>query len=231
MNEVKCLSRVLLAGNPELIYRLLRGQGWRLWSGLSLIVLLGAGVYGATIGLWRNPLQALFAGAKFPAVVFLTCLGNAALNGILAQLYASGLSFRQTTLAILMSFSVASLVLLAMSPLTLFLMWNTPPLDSGGARTGHSVTLLSHVGIIVFAGWCGTWRLYRLLNYVSPSRSNARSTLVAWLAGNLLLGSQVSWILRPFIGNPNLPVEFLRDNPFYGGFYQQVWKSLVQLIF
>ncbi|MBD5779632.1 hypothetical protein IEN85_09010 [Pelagicoccus sp. NFK12] len=193
------------------------------------MIALGAGVYGATIGLWRSPWQALYAGIKFPAVVLLTCAGNAVLNGILAQLHATGLSFRQTTLAILMSFSVASLVLLAMSPLAVFLLWNTPPLGSEGTTTGHSLTLLAHVGVIAFAGWCGTWRLYRLLKYVAPTGNRALSTLLAWLAGNLLLGSQVSWILRPFIGNPKLPVEFLRDDPFYGGFYEQVWKSLMQL--
>jgi LmbE family N-acetylglucosaminyl deacetylase len=34
----------------------------------------------------------------------------------------------------------------------------------------------------------------------------------AWLAANLFLGSQLSWILRPFIGSPGLPVEFLRHD-------------------
>jgi len=191
---------------------------------------LGAGVYGATIGLWRSPLQAVFAGVKFPLVIVLTCGGNAVLNGVLAQVFATGLSFRQTTLAILMCFAIASLVLLGLSPLMVFLLWNTPPLESVGAGVGHSVTLLAHVGVIAFAGWCGTWRLYRLIRYVAPERGIAMVTLLSWLAGNLLLGSQVSWVLRPFIGNPNLPVEFLRDNPLYGGFYEQVWKSLMQLL-
>ncbi|MDQ8187436.1 hypothetical protein [Pelagicoccus sp. SDUM812002] len=167
---------------------------------------------------------------KFPLVIILTCGANVVLNGILAQVYATGLSFRQTTLAILMSFAIASLVLVSLSPLALFLLWNTPHLATEGASTGHSITLLAHVPVIAFAGWAGTWRLYRLLVHIAPSRGSARSTLFAWLAGNLLLGSQVSWILRPFIGNPNLPVQFLRDNPLYGGFYEQVWRSLMQLL-
>ncbi len=219
----------LLAGRPtELVAWLNPGAGWP-WGFAVGAIVLGGGAYGATIGLWRSELQAAYAGIKFPLVVLFTCGGNALLNGILSQVYATGLSFRQTTLAILLSFAVAALVLLSLSPLALFLLWNTPPLVSEGARFGHSVTLLAHVGLIAFAGWAGTWRLYRLLEYVAPSRSSAACTLFAWLAGNLLLGSQVSWILRPFIGNPRLPVEFLRDNPFYGGFYEQVWKSLQQL--
>ncbi len=219
----------LLAGRPEDLVAWLRpGVAWP-WGFAVGAIALGGGAYGATIGLWRSELQAVFAGMKFPLVVLVTCGANALLNGILSQVFATGLSFRQTTLAILLSFAVTALVLLSLSPFALFLLWNTPPLASEGAGFGHSVTLLAHVGLIAFAGWVGTWSLYRLLEYVAPSRSSAAFTLFAWLAGNFLLGSQVSWILRPFIGNPRLPVEFLRHDPFYGGFYEQVWNSLLQL--
>ncbi|EDY83377.1 hypothetical protein VDG1235_3003 [Verrucomicrobiia bacterium DG1235] len=221
--------RELLAGRPEEIFGWLSGRSRGSWAVCLLAIWIGCGAYGATIGLWRSGEQAVFTAVKFPLVVLLTCGGNVLLNGILAQVCSSGLSFRQSTLAILMSFGVAAMVLLSLSPLTLFLLLNTPPLGSEAAETGHSLTLLAHVGVIAFAGWAGNWNLYRLLKYTAPSTLNARSTLFAWLAGNLLLGSQVSWILRPFIGNPNLPVQFLRDDPFWGGFYEQVWRSLMQL--
>lgn len=194
-----------------------------------ILIAVGTGAYGATIGLWQGGEQAVFTAAKFPMVVGLTCGGNALLNGILAQVYASGLGFRQTMLAILMSFAVASMVLLALAPIALFLLWNTPPLVSDAARVGHSVTLLAHVAAIAFAGWVGNLRLYRLLRYVAPATANARATLLAWLAGNLLLGSQVSWILRPFIGSPGLPVEFLREHPLTGNFFEAVWAALSRL--
>jgi len=54
--------------------------------------------------------------------------------------------------------------------------------------------------------------------------------LYAWQAGNLFLGSQLSWILRPFIGLPSLPVEFLRTNALHGNFYENVLRSVL-LIF
>jgi hypothetical protein len=53
--------------------------------------------------------------------------------------------------------------------------------------------------------------------------------LLAWLAGNLFLGSQLSWILRPFIGSPNLPVQFVRDHPLNGNFYEAVFYSAHRL--
>jgi len=33
---------------------------------------------------------------------------------------------------------------MALSPVMLFLLWNTPPLGDARAITGHSVTLLAH---------------------------------------------------------------------------------------
>jgi hypothetical protein len=53
--------------------------------------------------------------------------------------------------------------------------------------------------------------------------------LVAWLAGNLFLGSQLCWILRPFIGSPVLPVEFFRTTALHGNFYENVLRSILQV--
>ncbi len=226
-------GRRLLGGDSDELARWVRGEEGVLFRyGVALgAIVAGAGAYGATIGLWRSGEQAVYAAAKFPLVVLLTCGGNAVLNGVLAQVLATGLTWRQTSLALLTSFAVASLALLAFVPVALFLLWNTPPLGSAGDATGHSVTLLAHVGMIAYAGWVGSRRLYGVLGRVAPSVGSAQATLLAWLAGNLLLGSQVSWILRPFVGNPRLPVEFLREHPLHGGFYEQVWRSLSQLLF
>jgi hypothetical protein len=82
------------------------------------------------VGLWRAPLQSLYTAIKFPLLILLTCAGNALLNGLLAQLLGSGLSFRQTSVAILMSFALTGLILGALSPVSLFVLYNTPPLGS-----------------------------------------------------------------------------------------------------
>ena len=41
--------------------------------------------------------------------------------------------------------------------------------------------------------------------------------------------NQLVWILRPFIGLPNLPVEFLRPNAFQGNFFETVFHSVIEL--
>ena len=66
----------------------------------------------------------------------------------------------------------------------------------------------------------GNVRLFQTLARLGGSRAVAFRVLVAWLAGNLFLGSQLSWILRPFIGSPTLPVEFFRKAALHGNFFR-----------
>lgn len=218
--------RDLLAGKPEKLAAWISEPGWRWPLVCCLAIALGCGCYGFTLGLWRDATQSLYTAIKFPLLVFLTCGGNAVLNGCLAQVLGAGMGFRQTFVAILMSFTIAALILAAFAPIMLFLLWNTPPLGEAKAVTGHSITLLAHVAVIAFAGIVGNHRLLRLLEYCTESRQTAWTVLLSWLAGNLLLGSQLSWVLRPFIGSPNLAVEFLRSDPLKGNFFEAVWRAL-----
>jgi hypothetical protein len=222
------LAKVLLRGKADEIAQRIATFNARTAARCALIILLGCGLYGLTVGIWRAPLQGLSTAAKFPLLIFLTCAGNALLNGMLAQLLGSGLTFRQTSLAILMSFATAALLLGALMPVALFVIWNAPPLASSRAGIGHSVTLLMHVGVIAYAGVVGNRRLFRLLERMS-NRATALRVLTSWLAGNLLLGAQLAWVLRPFIGSPQIPVQFLRDDPLRGNFYEAVAHAVGNL--
>ncbi|MEO7725324.1 MAG: hypothetical protein ABIU29_11680 [Chthoniobacterales bacterium] len=223
--------KALLRGDEDEMMSLLSEPGLRWAVFCSLAILLGTGIYGGTIGLWRAPLQSLYTALKFPLLIFLTCAGNALLNGMLAQLHGSGLSFRQTSLAILTSFAITAAVLGALSPVSFFILYNTPPLRSSTALMGHSLTLLSHVCLIACAGIIANRRLFRLLTRASGERRTARTILWSWLGGNFLLGSQLAWILRPFIGSPGLAVEFLRPDPLRGNFYEAVGRAFQHLFF
>ena len=196
----------------------------------AIVIVAGCGVYGLTVGIWRAPLQAGYTALKFPLLIFLTCAGNALLSGIVAQVLGSGLSFRQTSAAILMSFATAAVILGALSPITLFVIYNAPALDSSTRVIGHSIVLLMHVFLIAYAGIAANRRLLRMLQQLTGSRAIAWRVLVSWLAGNLLLGAQLAWVLRPFIGSPRLAVQFLRDDPLRGNFYEAVARALGHLL-
>jgi hypothetical protein len=227
--------------NPREIRLLLRGELELIaaWSGRwnprrfalhVAVIVVGAGLYGAAMGWWRDPQQAIYVAFKFPLIILLTTFGNVLLNAMLAPLLSLNIPFRQSFSAILMSFTIAAAILGAFSPLLAFLVWNAPPMSPEAVSGAtYSFIKLIHVAAIAFAGTMGNARLFQLLAQLGGSRTVARRVLFAWLAGNLFLGSQLSWILRPFIGSPSLPVEFFRATALHGNFYENVFHSLLQI--
>src|SRR6185369_17688146 len=140
-----------------------------------------------------------FVAIKFPLIILLTVIGNALINGMLAPLLGLNIPFRQSFAAILMSFVIASAVLGAFSPIVAFMVWNAPPISSALAQgASYSFIKLVHVLVITFAGVVGNGRLFQLLVQLDGNRRVAWRVLLAWLGGNLFLGSQLCWILRPF---------------------------------
>lgn len=197
-----------------------------------ITIVIGCGLFGAAIGSWHSPLQALYSGVKLPLVLLLSAVGNALLNGMLAPLLGLNISFRQSLLAILMSFTIAAIILGGFAPIVAFLVWNVPPLtaNTAGAVLVYSFIMVVLVMVIAFAGITANLRLLRMLQSLSTAAVGQR-ILFAWLLVNLFLGAQLSWILRPFIGSPALPVEFIRATAFKGTFYEALYESFKTLIF
>ena len=201
--------------------------GWTRLCGV--IVLVGSACYGFSVGCWQAPLQGLYAAIKFPVLIFATVLGNAVLNGMVAQLFGTGLTFRRAFLAILMSFAIATLMLLAFVPVSLFLAFSAPPPGSAGADTAYSVILLTHVCVIAYAGVAANVRLLKLLKDISPTHQIARRVLLVWLMGNFLVGTQVSWIISPFIGSPHKPLMMIQEHPFQRNFFEYAFDRAKDL--
>lgn len=222
---------VLLRGEADSL------QVWSAqWSARRLlyyvgIIVTGAGLYGAAVGWWRDPVQALYTAIKFPLIILLTAVGNAMLNAMLAPLLGLNIPFRQSFLAIVMSFTISSAVLGSFAPIIAFVVWNTPPM-SGNVRISngaYNLLLFIFVVIIAFGGATGNFRLLQLLRRLSARPGVAARVLFAWLVGNLFFGTQLSWILRPFVGSPGLPVQFLRSDAFKGNFYETIFQTALRV--
>jgi hypothetical protein len=219
---------LLLRGEIETISRWSHSWVGRRFALHIAVIIMGAGLYGAAMGWWRDPQQAVYVAIKFPLIILLVTLGNTLINGMLAPLLGLDIRFRQSFSAIVMSFTVTSAILGAFSPIMAFLVWNASDISSAGGLA-YNFILLAHVAVIGLAGVAGNARLFQLLSRLGGSRMIASRVMFAWLSGNLFLGSQLTWILRPFIGSPTLPVEFLRNNAFQGNFYEAVFRSLRQI--
>ena len=221
--------RSLTRGESVRIAGWLQETGSRRLALSIATIIAGCGIYGATIGLWHGPLMAFYVGVKLPLIILVTLALNAVINGMLAQLLGTGLSFRQSSQALVMAFTVFALIVGSLSPLTVFLVWNAPPTDSPEAAAVHRQLLVTHTLLIAFAGVIAMQKLNGIVESFSGDRAAARRTLLVWLAGNLFAGAQVGFLLRPIFGTPHLEVAFLRPDPFEGNFYESVWWAIRNL--
>src|SRR5260221_9697593 len=111
---------VLLRGEPDSLRAWVEQRDARRVAFCFSVIAIGAGLYGAAMGWWRSPLQALYVAIKFPLIIVLVTLGNALLNAMLAPLLGLNIGLRQTFMAILMSFTILAAILGAFSFLVAF---------------------------------------------------------------------------------------------------------------
>ena len=226
-----CFHRLkkLCQGSPESVDWL--GEEKRTWPLFCLgWVLGGFFLYGFTIGVWRDPLQGLWAAIKTPWLILATLSGTAAANWMTASLLGARFSFRQSLAIQLMGYAVMATLLLSMAPISLLMAWASPASAGAGKMLGQAIITIFQVLVIAGAGIASHVRLYHLLSHVCLDKTIARLVFLAWLAENLLLGSHLSWYMRPFIGNPSIPVEFYCDEALVkGSFYGDLTEKFSRL--
>ena len=218
------LLMALVRGETAVQVRWLMEKSPRALVLLGGSITVGCGVYGFAIGLGRAPLMACYVAVKMPLLIFLTLAVNGLVNGMFGSLLGSGMSFRQTLQACLMSFAVFAMIVASLAPLMIAMALDRPADGEPGLGQWYRGFLLLNTAAIAFAGMVANHKLLRLIAAFSGSLAAAWRTLAAWLAGNLFVGAQLSYNLRPFFGNPRQGVEFLRPDPFGGTFYEAVWK-------
>lgn len=223
--------RKLCMGIPDELAGLIKKTGNDCLYSCFILAILCSSIYGMSVGIWRAPLQGVYVAMKFPLLIVLVTIGNALINSIFAKVLGAKLTFRESFLAVLMSFAIASVILASFAPLMLCLIWNCPPVSDPNSTISHHGILLFSVGTIAFAGVVSNLHLYKLVLHLTGSKKESKRIIFSWLAVNLLLGSQLSWIMRPFIGGPKGAVEFLRENAFVGNFFEAVFHSAKDLMF
>jgi hypothetical protein len=223
----------LLRARPEVVDHWLASARPRTAMCCVAFIAIGAGAYGAAMGWWRSPLQALYTGLKLPIAILGTTVGNALINAMLAPLLGLNFSFRQAQMAILLSFTITAIVLGGFSPLAAFVVFNTPPLTlaTTGGSPEYRFLQLAITAFVATAGVIGTVKLFPWLHRWTNSFGVSLRVLLAWLVVNLLLGSQICWVLRPFLWDPGRPEEFIGPEGLNGSFFETVFEAIRQLIF
>ncbi|MHC4470826.1 MAG: hypothetical protein ACYS99_07660 [Planctomycetota bacterium] len=63
---------------------------------------------------------------------------------------------------------------------------------------------------------------------VVPRRETPKRVFIAWMVMYGIVGAQMGWILRPFIGSPHLPFQVfrVRESSFFESFFQTLGRLL-----
>ena len=115
--------------------------------------------------------------------------------------------------------AIASLVLLGLAPIALLFVCSAPD-PSIDSRVTHNVILLVHVAVIGTAGTYGTRFLRRALARLAAVGGRSRAIYLLWLGSYLLVGAQLAWMFRPWVGSIYHEVVFLRPDALDGNFYE-----------
>ena len=196
------------------------GSGPLPWRRLATAVVLGGLIYGAVMGSYAGAEAALYAALKVPLLLtgaLFVCLPNFyVVNAVLglADDYTAavrGIISAQATLAV---------VLAALAPVTLFFYLSTDDYD---------FVKLLNVAMFALAGLSAQRTLARHYRPLLARQPRHRVALIVWPALYLFVALQLAYALRPFVGNPRFPTEFVRED-WMGNAYLDLFWSLRQML-
>jgi hypothetical protein len=186
------------------------------------------------------------ATLKTPALFALTLLVTFPSLYVFNALLGSRLTVVSLVKLLISSLGVTVAVLASFGPIVAFFSVTT---------SSYSFMVLLNVALFAASGILGLSFLlqtlhrvancYRDLPEVLPAEAPTTSALrlpqeqvisrevkavfYCWMVIFGLVGAQMSWVLRPFIGNPDQPFEWFR--PRQSHFFEALWTTVRQLLF
>jgi len=192
------------------------------WRELAALMIVSAAIYGTVLGWWHGPRLASYVAVKLPLVLLLTSAFTMLFAWVAARAVGLTLRFAQVGALTFLGLATASVLLAALTPIAWLFTATAVPPPTPAARTAHNVLYLTHTVLVGMAGLAGTRNLWRALRATQASLPAVLSTYIMWLLAYALVGGEVAWVLRPFVGSvsPDFPVVFLRDDALRGNVYE-----------
>ena len=187
---------------------------------LAIAVLAGA-LYGTALGsLGLRPLAVLYAACKVPLLLVVTTAVCLPSYRFLLGVLGLGRDFSAALRAIVCAQAAAALALGSLAPVTAFFH---------ASGVSYPAALLLATGAFAAAAVAGQAVLVRHLRpLVARDRRHARA-LLAWFGLHAFVAVKLAWVLRPFVGDPALPVAFLREQRWHENPYASLFWGAVGL--
>lgn len=218
------LGKLVTEGGPY-VTTMVNGTGQ---GGLAALLLAAAGVltalYGFGMGWPAGVRQGLASAAKTPAM-FLMTLG-VCLPAMLVSAALTGVALEPVRLfnLLLLALTLNGVLLASLAPIAAFF----------GLGSGYHFLKLLHVGLFAISGLYSMHVLHDGLAGLAATQPAAAAAagrlFMLWFVVYAFVGSQMAWLLRPFIGSPGLPFEFLRRREGELNFYSAVLLSAKRVL-
>jgi hypothetical protein len=197
-------------------------------ASLLTVMVLGAAAYGAVLGKWHGPRLAFYCAVKLPLVLVLTTMITIAFSWIGSLLLGVTLRFSQVVVLNLLTLATTSLLLASLIPVVWLFTEAAPP-PTTATRTAHNLLYLMHTGIVAVCGAGGMRLLWTALRRVAPRRARLLPVYVLWFTTFAVVGGEVAWALRPFVGSvsADYPVVFLRKDALDGNVYEFIVTDIL----
>ncbi len=197
----------------------------KLLAGIVCLMVVCGLAYGAVMGSYAEsiadirPWQMLYSATKVPILLVATFLLSLPSFYIANSMLGLRDDFGQAIRALLTCQAALTIVLAGFGPLTLFCY-------ACGAT--YSQALVFNGLMFGLASLAVQVLLRRLYQPLIVRDVRHLWMVRTWLAIYTFVGIQMGWILRPFIGSPDLPTGFLREEA-WGNAYLEVFGILYRL--
>jgi hypothetical protein len=176
------------------------------------------GTYGGSGGLrmW----QVAYSAVKVPFLLFTTFFLSLPSFFVINTLLGLRADFPRVLRALLATQAGLTIILSALAPYTAF--WYV-------SGSHYYPAILFNGLMFAIASSSAQWMLRR--SYQPLVQKNPRHLwmLRAWLVIYVFVGIQMAWVLRPFIGDPDSPVQFFREGSWSNAYevvFQMIWDVL-----
>lgn len=174
-------------------------------------------------------MYSLTAAIKLPLLFLLTLAICLPLLYVLNILIGTRQQFRVMLGVLMSSLAVTSILLAACALILAFFMLSTE---------SYAFITLLNVGIFAIAGLYGVWFLAQAMHKLAPhfeatseetEAGNVRAVINWWLVTYGIVGTQMAWMMRPFIGHPGSPFSVFREQE--SNFYITIVQLIRHLFF
>ncbi len=215
------LADGVLRGEPA---RLRPRDGWT-QAELARVLLVFGMLYGSVMGCHGGlggdrGLQVLYSAIKLPFMLGATFGIALPSFFVINTLFGLRSEFPRVIQALLAAQAGLTVVLASLAPLTLFVY------ISG---VGYSAAIVFNG--LMFAAASASAQILLRREYTPLILQNPRhaSMLRIWLCIYVFVGIQMGWIMRPFVGDPDIPVQFFREGSFTNA-YVSVWRIVLDAL-